>query len=127
MNTKQKDRQEWRLDLMSVNEIKNSSGFLGPEPKQPSYQYQIIDNQPYRIVNIAVHRFKVADSEDPEIYAAEPIWQWQQSEAGQWVMEHAIESPVWHRSLNAASLHHDFVITAKLKEKDYTFWALKWA
>jgi len=31
----------------------------------------------------------MGDVEDPDIYAAEPIWQWQQTAQGQWVMQHA--------------------------------------
>lgn len=31
----------------------------------------------------------MGDVEDPDIYAAEPIWQWQQTTQGQWVMQHA--------------------------------------
>jgi hypothetical protein len=111
---------------MAVNAIKSSSGYLGPDPKDTTHEYKIIDNKPYRIIRVVVHRFRVSDSDDVEIYAAEPIWQWQQSEAGKWVMEHAVESPVWQRQLDLTSLSHEFVITAKLTEKDYTFWTLKW-
>jgi hypothetical protein len=31
----------------------------------------------------------MGDVEDPDIYAAQPIYQWQQTDQGRWVMEHA--------------------------------------
>lgn len=31
----------------------------------------------------------MGDVEDPEIYVAEPIFKWQQTEQGKWVMQHA--------------------------------------
>lgn len=40
-------------------------------------------------MKINFHRFRVGDVEDPEIYAAEPIRQWQETEQGQWVMQNA--------------------------------------
>jgi hypothetical protein len=36
-----------------------------------------------------VHRFRMGDVEDAQLYAAGPIIMWQQSEAGAWVMEQA--------------------------------------
>jgi hypothetical protein len=33
----------------------------------------------------------MGDVEDPELYAAEPLYRWQQTEQGQWVMEHCSE------------------------------------
>lgn len=31
---------------------------------------------------ITFHRFNLSDVEDPEIYAAQPIWEWEQTEIG---------------------------------------------
>lgn len=31
----------------------------------------------------------MGDVDDVDIYVAEPIWRWQQTEQGQWVMAHA--------------------------------------
>ena len=42
-----------------------------------------------------VHRFKMGDVEDAQIYAAGPIMDWQRSECGCWVMEHALQVPEW--------------------------------
>lgn len=70
------------------------------------------------------HKFRMGDVEDPDLYAAEPIMQWQQSEMGQWIMQRAVEQPSWHRSIAAHG--YQFEIRAKLQDIDYTYWALKW-
>jgi hypothetical protein len=75
---------------------------------------------------IVVHEFRMGDVEDPNLYAAEPIIQWQQSESGQWIMERAVDQPSWHRSTDPATYGYRFEIRAKLKDIDYTYWVLKW-
>ncbi len=40
-------------------------------------------------MKITFHTFTMGDVEDPDIYAAEPIYRWQQTEQGTWAMEHA--------------------------------------
>jgi hypothetical protein len=35
------------------------------------------------------HSFTMGDVDDVDIYVAEPIYQWQQTEQGRWVMAHA--------------------------------------
>ena len=42
-------------------------------------------------MRITFHRFKMGDVDDVDIYVAEPIYDWQQTEQGQWVMKHAQE------------------------------------
>jgi len=76
--------------------------------------------------DVKVHEFTMSDVEDPDLYAAQPIYEWQQSEQGKWVMEHAIEKPFWHRSIDPASYGHKYYIIARLREQDQTYWALKW-
>lgn len=68
----------------------------------------------------------MGDVEDPDIYAAQPLWEWQESEMGKWVMEHALDNPVWHRIVDQYGYGYRYVITAKLNERDQTFWTLKW-
>lgn len=77
-------------------------------------------------IRLRVGEFCMGDVEDPELYAAEPLWKWQQSEAGQWVMEHAIETPVWHVSPNFDTYGYLVYITADFTDQDATFFKLKW-
>jgi hypothetical protein len=89
-------------------------------------QYKIIDDRVHEIHNIVVHRFRMGDVEDPDLYAAQPLWEWQESEQGRWIMERAIETPIWHRHSDPMNYHYEYAITAQLKEQDYTHWLVKW-
>lgn len=62
---------------------------------------------------LVVHEFSMGDVEDPDLYAAEPLWQWQNSEHGQWVMKHAADTPTWHRMADLGSYGYRYRITAK--------------
>jgi hypothetical protein len=102
-----------------------SHGHLGPKPAKQTYKVMIIDDKPVEIHKVVVHSFTVGDVEDPEIYAAEPLCNWEQSEAGRWVIERAIETPEWHQQLDFQSYSYKFNVTAKLKDPDYIMWLLK--
>lgn len=89
-------------------------------------EVKIIDGVPVAFSDVVVHHFLMGDVEDPDLYAAEPLYQWQQSEAGVWVMEHAVEPPFWTRQPDLGSYGYRFYVVARLKEVDQTFWSLKW-
>ena len=78
-----------------------------------------------KIVECIVYKILMGDVEDPDLYVAEPIWKWQQTEAGQWVMDNAVDVPMWHRTPDKFDYGHVYTITAKLKDIDYTFFKLK--
>lgn len=88
-------------------------------------EYQIINDQVVRFSDICVHEFTIGDVEDPDIYAAGPIIDWQNSEAGQFVMAHAVESPYWIRQVDYSSYGHQYKIMARLSEPNQTFFRLK--
>jgi len=75
---------------------------------------------------IVVHSFSVGDAEDPDIYAAQPLWDWQESEKGQWVMKHAVEKPIWHRDLDWDTYGYRYRIVAELPGPRATEYYLKW-
>ena len=77
-----------------------------------------------KVSTIVVHTFKLGDVEDPDLYAAIPLGQWQDSESGKWVMEHAVETPWWERTSNL-DYHLTYRICAKLTEADQVFYRLK--
>lgn len=89
-------------------------------------QYKVVDGKIVTIKEVTVHSFTVGDVEDPDLYAGDPLYKWQQSEIGQWVMTHAIETPVWHRMHDPTNFGHKYVIRAKLSGKDLTYFYLKW-
>lgn len=87
---------------------------------------KIVDGQAVTFSDMVVYRFRMGDVEDPVLYAAAPIWEWQQTEAGKFVMEHAVESPWWVRTVDAATYGFEFAIMARMKESDQTFYKLKY-
>jgi hypothetical protein len=72
-----------------------------------------------------VHYFRVGDAEDPDIYAAQPLWEFQQTEKGKWIMENSIELPTWHRYVDHNTFGYTYYVTAKLPKEKYTFFKLK--
>jgi hypothetical protein len=87
---------------------------------------KLINDKVVKISDVKVHEFNMGDVEDPDLYAAQPIMDWQESESGKWVMEHAVETPFWHRIVNPYTFGYTYYIIARLKEQDQTYWALKW-
>jgi hypothetical protein len=59
----------------------------------------------------------MGDVEDPDIYAAQPLWEWQESDAGKFVMEHAKEQPLWQRQHSRLTYSWEYAILAKLEKK----------
>ena len=101
-------------------------GYLREAPKKVTHKYMVIDDRVHEIHNAVVHTFSMGDVDDPILYAAQPLIEWQNSEPGKWIMEHAVETPMWHRQQDAMNWGHTFAVTAKLKAKDYSYFLLKW-
>lgn len=90
-------------------------------------EVKIIDGVPRRIVSLVVHDFKIFDhNADPDIAAADPLIKWEDSEAGKWVMEHALHSPAWHRMYTIDDFVYSYIIIADLFEEDAIYFNLKW-
>lgn len=102
------------------------TGTLGQPKDIPVYDVMVFGDRAHKVHSVIVHRFQMGDVEDPDLYAAQPLWEWQSSEMGKWVMEHSVETPMWHRQTNPNQYHIDYVVQAWLKGPDYTFWVLKW-
>lgn len=101
-------------------------GYLGIIPNKRIQKYMLIDDRVHEIHNAVVHRFRIGDVDDPDLYAAQPLYEWQKSEQGEWVMANAIETPMWHRNMDMHMYGLEYAVTAKLKSKDYSFFLLKW-
>jgi hypothetical protein len=70
-----------------------------------------------KIHRVIVHRFFIPDVEDPDLYAAEPIHQWETSPAGKWVMDNAEDTPIWKRAIDANIYGYRYAIFAELESK----------
>ena len=79
-------------------------------------EYKIIDGNVVKFSDMVVHKFCIADTDDPVRYAAEPISEWQHSE----------EAPWWIRKVDHLWNGFEFAIVARMKESDQTFYTLKY-
>ena len=96
------------------------------QPDWPAMRYNIVDGRVEESRRVVVHSFAVDDVEDPELWAAEPIHKWENSEQGQWVVANAAETPVWHRNIDHATYSHNYAITAVLAGSKLTEWLLRY-
>ena len=77
------------------------------------------------IHKVVVHRFRMGDVEDPDLYAAQPLYEWQESEAGKFVMQNAVGQPEWHRNVDNASFGYQYAVVAELEKKKLSEFYLK--
>jgi hypothetical protein len=76
-------------------------------------------------IETRVHTFSIGDVDDPDIYASQPLWEFQQSEKGKWIMDNSIEQPTWHRHIDHTRFGYVYTVTATLPKEKYTFFKLK--
>lgn len=92
-------------------------------------RFQIIEKDGLELVQeihkVVVHKFRIGDVDDPEIYAAEPIWEWQQTDAGKFVMENSIDVPSFHKHIDYNTYGYQYAITAELEKKKLSEFLLK--
>jgi hypothetical protein len=74
------------------------------------------------MITVNVHKFKMSDVEDPDLWAASSFFEWEKSEKGSWVMENTKDA-TWHR--NAHEYGWQYTITASMSEEQYTYYKLK--
>jgi len=89
-------------------------------------EVKIVDDRAQRFSDVVVHRFRLGDVEDVDIYAADPIYKWQQTEAGQWATEHTVAPLYYMSQLDYNSIRTQVAVFARFSDRDYTFWKLKW-
>lgn len=68
----------------------------------------------------------MADNDDPWLYAAQPIWNWQQTPQGQWIMLHSYD-PEFQIDADVDRMGYRVKIIADLSDKDLCYYHLKWA
>ena len=75
---------------------------------------------------IIFHKFLLNDVEDPEIYAAGPIIEWEKSEQGQWCKENSTIPVAYRVVVDHETWGYQVAIYGDLKDQDRTFFKLKW-
>ena len=74
---------------------------------------------------VIFHSFRMGDVEDPEIYAAQPIYEWQQTEHGQWVMSNCAD-PAYRIGSDPNYMGYRITLYGELTDQDAVFHELKW-
>jgi len=77
-------------------------------------------------LKVKLHEFRVSDSEDPDIYAADYLIKWEKSEAGQWAMKNSKVTPSWHRFMDHNTFGYIYAIYAVFTPEQLTYWTLKY-
>ena len=87
----------------------------------------LINDTVHEVKEVVVYTFQMGDVEDPDLYAAEPMIEWEKSPAGQWVMTHALDTPEWFRMADPRTFGYQYQIRAKFTGPALTEWLLKHA
>jgi len=74
---------------------------------------------------VVFHSFRMGDVEDPEIYAAQPIYEWQQTEHGKWVMSNCAD-PTYRIGPDPNYMGYKITLYGELTDQDAVFHELKW-
>jgi hypothetical protein len=72
---------------------------------------------------VTVHKFNMGDVEDPDLWAAQSLVEFEQTDKGKWVMKNTIE-PTWNRSVSPWGW--EYTITTKMTDKQLTYYKLKY-
>ena len=68
----------------------------------------------------------MGDVEDPELYAAQPLYEWQQTEQGQWVIKHCSD-PQYIIRPDANTFGQRVIVYGELEDRLATEYLLKWS
>lgn len=89
-------------------------------------KYVLVGDRVEEVKEVIVHKFSMGDVEDPDLYAAQPLCEWEKSEIGQWVMKNACDTPTWHRLVDPSTFGYRYQIRAKLTGPALTEWLLRY-
>lgn len=87
-------------------------------------EVKVINERAVRFRDVCVKEIRMGDVEDPDLFVAQPIWEWQQTPPGKFIMEHAEQEPYWTSHLDYNTYGHVYRIMARLSEQNETFWRL---
>ena len=89
-------------------------------------EVKIVGDRVIKYENVIVYQFRIGDVEDPDLYAGNPLAEWQQTVAGKWCMENAVEKPFWTRHPDYNSYGYEYTVVARFTEANHTFFRLKY-
>jgi hypothetical protein len=68
----------------------------------------------------------MGDVEDPELYAAQPLYEWQQTEQGQWVIENCSD-PQYIIRADVNTFGQRVIVYGEVKDQLATEYLLRWS
>ena len=75
---------------------------------------------------ISFHEFSMGDVDDVDVYVAQPIYEWQQTEQGKWVMKHA-NNLTYHTAPDPHAFGYRITISGEMDTGPrLTEYLLKW-
>jgi hypothetical protein len=77
-------------------------------------------------MKILVHTVNIGDVEDPEIYAAEPLYDWEHTEQGQWLQANSYQEMCYTIKDDPRIWGHRVYVWAWLKNQELTYYTLRW-
>ncbi len=113
----------------AANQILADAYFKHHSPythRPPKYKYNVIGDRVEECKEVVVHEFSMGDVEDPDLYAAQPLYDWEHSDIGQWVMKNAADTATWYRMADPISYGYKYQIRAKLMGPSLTEWLLRY-
>ena len=91
----------------------------------PIMKYNLVGDRVEEAKTVVVHKFTMGDVDDPDLYAAQPLYEWENSEQGQWVMNNACDTPTWYRIADPMTYGYEYEIQAKFMGPALTEWILR--
>ena len=83
----------------------------------------IVESNSIHVVKLLEFQIREANA---TIHESQDLENWCKSDQGRWIIAHALEIPTWYCFDNPFNLSTHFVVTAKLEDRDYTHWLVKW-
>jgi hypothetical protein len=77
---------------MLLTERKNQ-----PYTKESRYRFVRDGNEIFEVHSIKVHEFLIEDTINPDLRAGDFLYNFQESEIGQWILQNSYYPPTWHK------------------------------
>ena len=73
---------------------------------------------------ITFYKFNLGDVDDIEVYAAQPIYEWMQTEEGKWVQERCVDL-YWQTLADSNSWGHIVILRGSITDQHATEYYLR--
>jgi hypothetical protein len=84
------------------------------------------------MTSVLLYKGYLGDVSDPDVYASGIVLEWEESEAGKWAKKHTNKEKLWYTTeldlgyKNGHAVVYNVKVYGNMKDRDYTFYQLKW-